>query len=135
MINFFYELDFKLLNENELALWISKCISLENFKLGELNYIFCDDEYLLKKNVKYLKHNTLTDIISFDSTIGKEINGDIFISVDRVKENTGVFNTEFNDELDRVIVHGVLHFMKYNDKSDDEKVEMRTKENFYLSLR
>jgi len=135
MINFFYELDFKLLNESELALWISKCIRLENFRLGELNYIFCDDAYLLEKNVKYLKHNTLTDIIGFDNTLGKELNGDIFISVERVKENAGVFNTEFSDELERVIVHGILHFMKYNDKTEDEKVEMRAKENFYLSLR
>lgn len=135
MINFFYELDFKLLNESELALWISKCISLENFRLGELNYIFCDDKYLLEKNIKYLEHNTLTDIIGFDDTLGKELNGDIFISVERVRENASIFNTEFIDELERVIVHGILHFMKYNDKTENEKVEMRTKENFYLSLR
>jgi len=135
MINFFYELDFKLLNESELALWISKCISLENFRLGELNYIFCDDKYLLEKNIKYLEHNTLTDIIGFNDTLGKELNGDIFISVERVRENASIFNTEFIDELERVIVHGILHFMKYNDKTENEKVEMRTKENFYLSLR
>jgi len=118
-----------------VKLWISKTIINENYKEGDINYIFCDDDYLLKKNIKYLKNNTLTDIISFDYTIGKIISGDIFISVERVKENAKIFNTKFLDELHRVMIHGILHYCGYNDKTNEEKVLMRAKEDYYLSLR
>lgn len=115
--------------------WIESAIVDENLKPGDINYIFCDDAYLLEKNIKYLKHNTLTDIISFDYTMGKLISGDIFISVERVKENAVSFKTNFIDELHRVMIHGVLHYCGYNDKSEEEKVQMRAKEDYYLSLR
>jgi len=115
--------------------WISKVISNEKRKEGDINYIFCDDNYLLEKNIKYLKHTSLTDIISFDYTIGKIISGDIFISIERVKENSNIFKTRFLDELHRVMVHGILHYCGYNDKTDQEKKLMRAKEDYYLSLR
>ena len=115
--------------------WIVKAILNENLKEGEVNYIFCDDNYLSELNIKYLKHNTLTDIISFDYTIGKIISGDIFISIERVKENAELFNTKYVDELHRVMIHGVLHYCGYKDKTDEEKTQMRSKEDYYLSLR
>jgi len=115
--------------------WIVKAILNENLKEGEVNYIFCDDNYLSELNIKYLKHNTLTDIISFDYTIGKIISGDIFISIERVKENAEMFNTKYVDELHRVMIHGVLHYCGYKDKTDEEKTQMRAKEDYYLSLR
>jgi len=115
--------------------WIVKAILNENLKEGEVNYIFCDDNYLSDLNIKYLKHNTLTDIISFDYTIGKIISGDIFISIERVKENAELFNTKYVDELHRVMIHGVLHYCGYKDKTDEEKTQMRSKEDYYLSLR
>ena len=133
MISFNYELDFKLKYEIEISNWISSVISFEEFNQGEINYIFCDDDYLHKLNVDFLGHDSLTDIISFDYTVGKELHGDIFISVDRVKENANKFNVSFEEELNRVIVHGILHFCGFKDKSDDEKELMREKENEYLS--
>ena len=115
--------------------WIVKAILNENLKEGEINYIFCDDNYLSDLNIKYLRHNTLTDIISFDYSIGKIISGDIFISIERVKENAEMFNTKYVDELHRVMIHGVLHYCGYKDKTDEEKTQMRAKEDYYLSLR
>jgi len=134
MISFNYETDFKLQNETEVSGWISECIDSENFKEGDINYIFCDDAYLLKLNVEFLEHDTLTDIISFDYSVGKQLHGDIFISVDRVKDNANNFDVSFDVELRRVIIHGVLHYCGYKDKEDDDKKEMRQKENHYLSL-
>jgi len=134
MISFNYETDFKLQNETEVSGWISECIDSENFKEGDINYIFCDDAYLLKLNVEFLDHDTLTDIISFDYSVGKQLHGDIFISVDRVKDNANNFDVSFDVELRRVIIHGVLHYCGYKDKEDDDKKEMRQKENHYLSL-
>ena len=133
MIDFHYETDFKLTNESQLTNWIVSCIENDDFKVGKINYIFCDDAYLHKLNVEFLQHDTLTDIISFDNTMGKLISGDIFISVDRVKENATIFNTSFDDELHRVMIHGVLHYMKYKDKTTNEKEIMRAKENQCLN--
>ncbi|MCH4552141.1 MULTISPECIES: rRNA maturation RNase YbeY [Aestuariibaculum] len=133
MINFNYETDFNLDNEEELATWITGVISSEGYKLEEINYVFCDDDYLHKLNVEFLNHDTLTDIISFDYTVGKLIQGDIFISVERVADNAKDFNVEFNKELQRVIVHGVLHYCGYKDKSETEEVLMREKEDFYIN--
>ena len=133
MISFNHENDFVLRNQNKISQWISSVISSEGFKEGTINYIFCDDDYLHKLNVEFLNHDTLTDIISFDYTVGKELHGDIFISTDRVKENALDFDVDFKDELNRVIVHGVLHYCGYRDKSDVESEEMRAKENHYLS--
>ena len=134
MITFNYETDFELDREETVSQWISNVIGKEGCKLGEINYIFCDDEYLHKINVEFLNHDTYTDIISFDYTLGKTINGDIYISVERVRENAQEYNVTFADELNRVMVHGVLHYLGIKDKTETEKTEMRSKENGYLLL-
>lgn len=134
MIIFNYETEFKLEDEEGTNKWIQNCIKRDGFELGEINYIFCDDAYLHKMNVEFLQHDTFTDIISFDYTLGKLIGGDIFISIERVKENAKEFNVLFENELHRVIIHGVLHYMKYKDKTDKEKEIMRSKENDSLKL-
>lgn len=134
MISFNYETNFNLDNELELSNWISKVIMTEGFNEGDLNYIFCDDEYLLQLNNEFLNHDTLTDIISFDYTIGKQINGDIYISVERVLDNSKDFKVSFYEELKRVMVHGVLHYCGYKDKSLAQSQLMREKENHYLKI-
>ncbi|MFH6767336.1 rRNA maturation RNase YbeY [Gaetbulibacter aquiaggeris] len=132
MINFNYETDFALKDEDALSKWIVDCIRTEEYSLEEINYIFCDDEYLYKLNIEFLNHDTLTDIISFDYSVGKTIQGDIFISVERVKENATDFKVSFFEELHRVIIHGVLHYCGYKDKTPEDALLMREKENFYL---
>jgi probable rRNA maturation factor len=132
MINFNYETAFSLDNEAQLFEWIVGVISSEGCKLEEVNYIFCDDAYLLKLNVEFLNHDTLTDIISFDYSVGKIIQGDIFISVERVAENAHDFNVSLHEELQRVMVHGVLHYCGYKDKSESDSKLMRQKEEHYL---
>ena len=132
MIDFNYETEFLLERETIISSWISNVITDEGFKVGELNYVFCDDEYLHKLNVEFLDHDTLTDIISFDYTLGKLVSGDMFISIERVKDNATDFSTDFNDELNRVIVHGVLHYCGYKDKTDKDAKVMRSKEDHYL---
>lgn len=133
MISFNYETEFKLGDEKQFQSWISNAIEEENCNEGELNYIFCDDEYLHKINVEYLNHDTLTDIISFDYTVGKELHGDIFISIERVADNAKDFEVSFQKELQRVMIHGVLHYCGYKDKTEDEKQVMRSKEELYMS--
>ncbi len=135
MIRFNYIADFKLVTEKSIKNWVNSSVLNEEFKVGEINYIFCDDAYLLELNVNHLNHNTLTDIISFDDTLGKLVSGDIYISIERVKENAKEFKVSFEDELHRVMVHGILHFCKFNDKTEEEKELMRLKEDYYLSLR
>jgi rRNA maturation RNase YbeY len=132
MINFNYETNFNLVNEHEISEWISNAIKEENCTEGEINYVFCSDDYLHKINIDFLNHDTLTDIISFDYSVGKELHGEIYISVDRVKENALDFNVRFEQELSRVIIHGVLHYCGYKDKTDSEAQLMRSKEDFYL---
>ena len=134
MINFNYETDFTLDNEEAIAAWLTNVITSENKKEGEINYIFCDDEYLHKINLEYLNHDTLTDIISFDYTMGNEISGDIFVSVERVKDNAKDFNVAFDEELKRVLVHGVLHYCGYKDKGESEELLMRSKEDEKIAL-
>jgi probable rRNA maturation factor len=134
MIEFNYETKFTIKNETKISDWIRNCILCEGFKLGEINYIFCDDMYLHKLNVEFLNHDTLTDIISFDNTMGKLISGDIFISIERVKENATTFNASFEDELHRVIIHGVLHYLGYKDKNEEDQLAMTIKENESLLL-
>lgn len=129
MIEFNYETDFQLKDESILSKWVSDTIINNGFKLGDINYVFCDDDYLHKLNVQFLNHDTLTDIISFDNTLGKLVSGDIFISVERVKENAVHFNVTFDEELQRVMIHGVLHYMGYKDKTLEEKESMRLAEN------
>jgi rRNA maturation RNase YbeY len=134
MINFNYETDFNLDNEEAIAAWLGNVITSENKKEGEINYIFCDDEYLYKINVEYLDHDTLTDIISFDYSMGNELHGDIFVSVERVKDNAADFNVSFEDELKRVLVHGILHYCGYKDKGEAEELLMRFKEDEKIAM-
>ena len=129
MITFNSETSFTLKNQKKLADWISNVVLSEDFEVGEINYIFCDDVYLHKINQEFLNHDTFTDIISFDYTLGKEVGGDIFISIERVLENAEKFNEVFENELHRVMIHGILHFMGYKDKTKKEKTLMRTKED------
>lgn len=133
MISFNYETNFNIEKEDEITSWIEGVITSEGYKLEEINYVFCDDEYLHKLNVEFLNHDTLTDIISFDYTVGKRIQGDIFISVERVEDNAKDFKVDFVKEMQRVIVHGVLHYCGYKDKSETEAVLMREKEDFYIN--
>jgi len=128
MISFNYELDFQLEDETAYSDWLSKVISSEIMNEGEINFIFCDDEYLLEINQQYLNHDTLTDIISFDYSVGNELHGDIFISIERVRENAVDFNVSFEEELKRVLVHGVLHYCGYKDKNEKDEFIMRQKE-------
>ena len=135
MITFHSILDFVLPFEKNVSKWIEFAIHQEQRELGEIAYVFCNDEYLLDKNIKYLKHNTLTDIISLDNCIGKLVSGDIFISIDRVIENADDLDVTFQNELHRVMIHGILHFCGYKDKNREDKNTMRSKEDYYLSLR
>jgi probable rRNA maturation factor len=129
------DINFNISNQNNITSWLSQIIMTEGFELEELNYIFCSDEYLHQMNLTYLNHDTLTDIITFDnSETGQIIEGDIFISIDRVKENSKEFNVLFETELHRVLVHGLLHLFGYKDKSEGEKTLMREKEEACLSL-
>jgi len=135
MIEFYSETDFKVEDTKALSHWISEIILHENHELGDLTYVFCDDAYLHKLNVQFLNHDTLTDIISFDNSLGKQIHGEIYISVERVKENAGTYQVAFLEELHRVIIHGVLHFCGYKDKTKKQQETMSCKENEALDLR
>jgi len=134
MISFNYETDFELLNESDFSKWLSEVILSENKKEGEINYIFCDDDYLLEINQQYLDHDTLTDIISFDYSVGNELNGDIFVSVERVKENASDYNVSFQEEIQRVLVHGILHYCGYKDKTEADELVMRRKEEEKMKM-
>jgi len=125
-----YQLDIEILYTN----WLNKLVKSERKFIGELHFIFCDDEYLLELNKKYLNHDTYTDIISFDYTKGNKIGGDIFISIDRIKENALEYNASFDQELRRVMAHGILHLLGYNDKTENEKVQMRNKEEEKMGM-
>jgi probable rRNA maturation factor len=134
----FFEEDttYKLKNKKAVRHWITETIKAEGFKLKELNYIFCSDNYLLQINQQYLNHDTYTDIITFDnSETNKLISGDIFISIDRIRENALKFNISEPDELHRVIIHGALHLLGYKDKTAVTKKKMTLKEDFYLNMR
>jgi rRNA maturation RNase YbeY len=128
-------LDFELDNPDQISNWIKGVIDKEGKETGEITYIFCSDEYLHKVNMEHLNHDTYTDIITFNYCENNLINSDIFISIDRVKENAKQFNSSFFDELCRVIIHGILHLIGYDDKTSVQQKEMRAKEDFYLSLR
>ena len=132
-ISFHYETNFLLENTESFIKWIKNVISEENKELGEVNYIFCDDKYLLEKNIKYLDHDTLTDIITFNYCEGDIISSDIMISIDRVMENSSIFENSFSEELNRVMIHGILHLIGYNDKTEEEKEIMRKKEDYYVN--
>ena len=135
MIDFYSETEFNLEKEEQISKWIINNIISEGYEEGEISFIFCDDNYLHKLNVEFLNHDTLTDIISFDNSLGKQINGDIFISVERVLENSKTFKTTFLNELHRVIIHGILHFCGFKDKSEIDAKTMRSKEEEALLSR
>ena len=133
MITFNYETEFNLSNEESITVWLRELIKEEGCKEGDINYVFCDDNYLHRLNVDFLNHDTLTDIISFDYSVGKELHGDVFISIDRVKENAFSFEVDFINELSRVMAHGLLHYCGYKDKQGSDKILMRNKEDYYLN--
>lgn len=133
-INFFNENDFSLKDEVQFQNWLFRLAESEHKNIGEINYIFCDDDYLLEINQNYLDHDTYTDIISFDNTVGNSLNGDIFISTERVEENAAEYNVDFLQELKRVIAHGMLHFCGYQDKSESESELMRRKEDEKMEM-
>ena len=133
MIDFQYIENDKLSNTEDLNLWINNVIKEEEMIIGELVYVLCNDEYLLKKNIQFLNHNTLTDVITFDYSENKIISGDILISTERVVENAKIFNVNYLTELHRVMVHGLLHLLGYKDKIEKDANTMREKENYYLN--
>ncbi len=114
--------------------WIARSIEAEKRQVGELNYIFCSDQYLLQINQEYLNHDTFTDIVTFNYVENNVISGDLFISIDRVKENSVEVKSTYSQELNRILIHGVLHLIGYNDISTKEAQEIRAKEDFYLTL-
>lgn len=130
------DISYKLKNKKQVKQWIKDTILAEGFKLNELTYIFCSDNYLLQINQQYLDHDTYTDIITFDNADkDKVITGDIFISIDRIRENAARFNQLVVDELHRVIIHGVLHLLGYKDKTPEDNKKMTQKEDQYLAVR
>lgn len=134
MIEFNYESKFTIDNADIYQLWLLKVIASEQKVCGELSFIFCDDAYLLELNIKHLQHDTLTDIITFDYCLGDELSGDIFISIERVAENAVSFGVSFDNELRRVMAHGVLHLCGFSDKSAAQTAVMRVKEEEKIVL-
>lgn len=133
MIQFFLE----NIEENipqDYIIWLENIIHKESKKLGEINYILCDDDYLLKINQDYLQHDYYTDIITFDKVRGNTINADIFVSLQRISDNASTLSRDYQEELRRVLAHGILHLCGYKDKSETEEQLMRRKEDFYLAL-
>ena len=136
MVRYFFEdTDFVFKPKKINNLWLKTVAESEVKKIGQVNIIFCSDNYILDINQKYLQHDYFTDIITFDYCENDVLSGDLFISVDSVSENAIFYKTEFTDELNRVIVHGVLHLIGYDDHSDEDIKMMRSKENYYLELR
>ena len=134
MIDFQYIESQKINNSKAISLWLIDVAKKEGKEIGELVYVLCKDDYLLKKNIQFLNHNTLTDVITFDYCKEGLINGDILISTERVEENSRKFNVDYLTELQRVMVHGLLHLLGYKDKSAEDIKIIREKENFYLSI-
>lgn len=132
MIQFFYENISESVN-TDYTKWLEEIILSEEKKIGEINYIFCDDEYLLKVNQDYLQHDYYTDIITFDYVKGKTISGEIFVSLQRISDNASTLSKDYEEELRRVLAHGVLHLSGYKDKTEEEEQLMRSKEDFYLA--
>ena len=136
MVSYFKEdtnFDFK--EKRRTNRWLKLVAESEIRRLGDISIIFCSDNFILDINIKYLQHDYFTDIITFDYCEGDTVSGDLFISVDSVRENASFYGVEFADELNRVIVHGILHLIGYDDHSEEDIREMRAKENYYLSLR
>lgn len=134
MIEYNYEFEFEIEDEPYFSDWISRIIDREDHRVGDISYVFCDDSYLLDLNKRYLDHDTYTDIITFDYTEGSIISGDIFISVERIRDNAKEYGVEFNEELIRVMAHGILHLLGYKDKSEVDSRLMRKKEEEMIEL-
>lgn len=134
MIQFFFENIDKIDIDADVTKWLQKIIVSEEKKVGEITYVFCDDNYLLKINQDYLKHDYYTDIITFDYVKGKTISADIFVSLPRILENTQLHSKDFKNEFHRVLAHGILHLCGYKDKTSEEISLMREKEDFYLTI-
>ncbi len=132
MISFDTQNDFILKHPEQWASWLTRVAQDEGYAMGSVDYIFCDDDFLLEINQKFLNHDTLTDIITFDNNVGKTVHGEIYISTDRVKENSMEYGVSFWNELARVAVHGVLHLCGYKDKSQEEQAQMRLREDFWI---
>lgn len=136
MVSYFFEdTNFKFNRRRQTSQWLKFTAESEIKRIGQVNIIFCSDNYILDINQKYLQHDYFTDIITFDYCEGKTLSGDLFISVDTVRENAIFYGTEFDDELNRVIVHGLLHLIGYDDHSEEDQKTMRSKENYYLAQR
>ena len=136
MVRYFFEdIKFEYKNRQFNNRWLKMVSESEICRLGDINIIFCSDPYILGINLQYLGHDYFTDIITFDYTEKPVISGDLFISVDSVRENAAFYGTEFNEELHRVIVHGILHLIGYDDHTDADTAVMRQKENYYLQMR
>ena len=133
MINLYTETNFCHEFERNFIDWIQNCILTKNYLIDEINYIFVDDIYLHKMNQKFLNHDTLTDVITFEYSVGKSLSADIYISIDRIRENAAQYSNKFYHELARVMIHGVLHLMKFDDKTDEEKKQMREQEDICLT--
>lgn len=135
MLSFHSEqIDFTLSTQKKIIDWISQAVSNEQKELGEICYIFCSDDYLLKLNKEHLNHDYFTDVITFNYCEGNKISADVFISIDRVRDNAIKYEVSFDEELARVLIHGVLHLVGYNDKNTEEQEQMTAREDFYLSL-
>ena len=132
---YFQDTDFKFRDRRKTNEWLKLAAESEIRRIGNISIIFCSDNYVLDINQKYLQHDYFTDIITFDYCEGDRLSGDLFISIDSVRENSVEFGTEFKDELNRVIIHGLLHLVGYDDHTEKDIKLMRSKENYYLSLR
>ncbi len=132
---YFQDTDFVFRDRRKTGEWLKIAAESEIFRIGDISIIFCSDNYILDINQKFLQHDYFTDIITFDYCEGDRLSGDLFISVDSVRENAVEFGTEFKDELNRVIIHGLLHLIGYDDHTEEDIKMMRSKENYYLSLR
>ena len=133
MIGYQYVENQELNNIDKISLWLNNVIEEEGKQIGELVYVFCKDDYLLERNIQFLNQNTLTDVITFDYCKGKIVNGDILVSTERVTENSKIYKVTYLTELHRVMVHGLLHLLGYNDKNEKDIRTMREKENYYLN--
>jgi rRNA maturation RNase YbeY len=133
MIDYQYIKNQELSNDEKISLWLNNVIEEEGMQIGEVVYVFCKDDYLLERNIQFLNHNTLTDVIAFDYCKGKIVNGDILVSTERVTENSKIYKVNYLTELHRVMVHGLLHLLGYNDKNEKDIRTMREKENYYLN--
>ena len=133
-IDFVYNTDFELSNKEQVSDWVLRVVNSKGYKLGNLVYAFFNDEDLKSLNIRFLKHDYYTDVISFDETADQVVSGNIAISVDRVKENSTQIGVDFEEEMHRVMIHGVLHFIGFNDKTSSEKKEIREQEALALSM-